>query len=197
MVLDKMGGSPREFVKDSSPESLEAAFQDFRHRFSTGEELCSLLAGLKQVVRRRGSLEACVASGLPDDNGSVAAGLRRLVDELCASGSPCSTLLPQPRRGSACKRLNLFLRWMVRADHVDPGGWTSVSPSALIVPLDVHMHRLARSFGMTERRQADMRAAQEVTAGFREICPDDPTRYDFALTRLGMLERPVAACVGG
>ncbi len=195
-VLDRMGGSPLEFLKDSSPKSLGAVFQGFRHRFSTGEELSSLLVGLRHVVRRHGSLEACVASGLTYNGGSVTAGLGRLVDEVCASGTPCTTLLPQPGRGSACKRLNLFLRWMVRADHVDPGGWTSVSPSALIVPLDVHMYRLARNLGMTQRRQADMKTAQEVTVAFREICPDDPTRYDFALTRLGMLGCPVAACMG-
>ena len=75
---------------------------------------------------------------------------------------------------------------MVRRDDVDPGGWDDVSPALLIVPLDVHMHRIARRLGATARKSADLRAAMETTAAFRGICPDDPVRYDFALTRLGI-----------
>jgi uncharacterized protein (TIGR02757 family) len=95
-------------------------------------------------------------------------------------------LLPRPERGSACKRLNLYLRWMVRQDQVDPGGWEGVSPARLVVPLDTHMRRLCAAMGFTRRSCAGMRAALEATARFREIAPEDPVRYDFALTRLGI-----------
>jgi uncharacterized protein (TIGR02757 family) len=98
-------------------------------------------------------------------------------------------LLPEPSRGSACKRLHLYLRWMVRRDAVDPGPWTGVRASDLMVPLDTHMHRICSLLSLTSRRQPDGRAAAEVTAHFRNICPLDPVRYDFSLTRLGMLGR--------
>jgi uncharacterized protein (TIGR02757 family) len=97
-------------------------------------------------------------------------------------------LLPRPMKGSACKRLHLFLRWMVRKDEVDPGVWSGLDPTMLMIPLDTHMFRIARAFQLTRRRQADMRAVLEITDAFRAICPEDPVRYDFSLTRLGIRE---------
>jgi uncharacterized protein (TIGR02757 family) len=75
---------------------------------------------------------------------------------------------------------------MVRKDEVDPGGWDGIDRAMLLIPLDTHMHRIGRLLGMTERKQADLRTAREVTDGFRELAPEDPTKYDFALTRVGM-----------
>jgi len=94
--------------------------------------------------------------------------------------------VPDPSKNSALKRLNLFLRWMVRTDEVDPGGWTRVSPSKLIVPLDVHMHRNARRLGLTQRNQADMKTAEEISAAFAKYCKEDPVKYDFCITRFGI-----------
>jgi uncharacterized protein (TIGR02757 family) len=91
-------------------------------------------------------------------------------------------------RGSACKRLHLFLRWMARKDEVDPGVWSGLDPARLMIPLDTHMFRIARTLELTRRKQADMRAALEITEAFRTICPEDPARYDFSLTRLGIRE---------
>jgi uncharacterized protein (TIGR02757 family) len=98
----------------------------------------------------------------------------------------CGHLLPDPARRSACKRLNLMLRWLVRSDEVDPGGWEDVGPEKLIIPLDTHMHRIGLMAGATSRKSADMTAALEVTAAFRRLEPGDPVKYDFALTRLGI-----------
>jgi uncharacterized protein (TIGR02757 family) len=108
-----------------------------------------------------------------------------LVCEISSVGD-CGRLLADPRDKSACKRLNLYLRWMVRRDDVDPGGWEGVRPAQLVVPLDVHMHRIGRALGLTQRQQADCRTALEVTEAFRKISPEDPVKYDFALTRLGI-----------
>jgi uncharacterized protein (TIGR02757 family) len=113
-------------------------------------------------------------------------------------GSGVKFLLSRPADGGACKRLNLFLRWLVRRDEVDLGLWKGVKPSKLIVPVDVHMARLAAFLGFHRRRAADLRTAVEITSAFRRICPDDPARYDFALTRVGILEgctgKPRPAC---
>jgi uncharacterized protein (TIGR02757 family) len=107
-------------------------------------------------------------------------------DVLGWGGLDSSHLLPRASKGSACKRLALYIRWMARRDDVDPGGWSKVSPCDIIVPLDTHMFHIASGLGFTARSSADGRAAMEATAAFRRLRPDDPVRYDFALTRFGI-----------
>ncbi len=148
-----------------------------------------MLIGVRRVVRRHGSLHRCFVAGLKDVHQTVIPALRRFVDELAFGENgreKCGSLVPLPARGSACKRLNLFLRWMVREDEVDPGGWDDVPTSKLIVPLDTHIHRTGLALGLTDRKCADMRCALEITKAFRRFAPYDPVRYDFAFTRLGI-----------
>jgi uncharacterized protein (TIGR02757 family) len=186
LVLRQMP-SPWMFLKRASLLSLRHTFRDFKHRFTTGGELSLMLFGVKHTLERYGSLQACFTAGLKDDDDSVLPALSAFVQELNAfRDGLCTFLLPSPAGGSACKRLHLFLRWMVRRDDVDPGGWDSVPASKLIVPMDTHMHRICLRLGLTKRKQADMRAAVEITTAFRAIAPRDPVRYDFALTRLGI-----------
>ncbi len=187
IVLQRLGPSPRAFLKAAAPESIRTMFGDFIHRFVTGADLAEMLLAVKRVIRRYGSLYACFLSGVNADDETVLPALAAFVRELSAeTDGRRNYLLPAPERGSACKRLNLFLRWMVRKDDVDPGGWHGISPSMLIIPLDVHMHRICRAFGLTARKGADMRTAVEITDAFREIAPEDPARYDFCLTRPGI-----------
>jgi len=96
------------------------------------------------------------------------------------------TLTPRPEHKSSFKRVNLFLRWMARKDAVDPGVWTGVSPSKLIIPLDTHMRQVSMSMGITRRKDTSMKTAVEITAYFSRIEPKDPVKYDFALTRAGI-----------
>ncbi len=136
-----------------------------------------------RLQERHGSLGAFVShevscSGLLEAQ-------RLLVHGILDSAGPTS-LLPCPTRGSCCKRLNLWFRWMVRSDAVDPGGWVGVSPSVLLVPLDTHMWKVGRSLGFTARKCPDLKAVLEITDGFRGLCPCDPVRYDFTLTRFGI-----------
>jgi len=178
---------PRRFLEDSTKNSLRKTFAGFRHRYCDDEDLVDLLLGMKQAVERFGDLRECFAQGLNPDDETVLPALTRFVEELRhKSTGGHNTLLPSPTLGSACKRLNLFLRWMIRRDDVDPGGWDTFPASKLIIPLDTHMYRIGRHLGLTARKQANMRTALEVTAGFRACSPDDPVRYDFALTRLGI-----------
>jgi uncharacterized protein (TIGR02757 family) len=178
-----MGRSPCEFVTHASSRQLHDAFRDFRHRFTSGEDLAALLSGVGRVIAEHGSLNACFLNGLRREDDDIRPALQAFVAEISGRHR---LLLPRPARGSACKRLNLFLRWMVRRDDVDPGGWAGVSPSKLIVPLDTHMHRMARRLQLTRRRASDMETAMEVTAAFRKINPADPVKYDFVLTRMGI-----------
>ncbi|MDO9515371.1 MAG: TIGR02757 family protein [Syntrophales bacterium] len=186
-VLAKMSPSPSRFIRDASTESLGRTFSGFRHRFTTGDEMAAMLIGVKNVVAKYGSLHACFSSVLERGAQTVAPALTRFVEELRVElTSRRNSLLPSPAKGSACKRLNLFLRWMVRNDDIDPGGWYDVPASALVIPLDTHMHRVCLGLGLTRRRQANMRTALEITDSFREMVPDDPVRYDFILTRPGI-----------
>lgn len=189
-VLSEMGPAPAAFLLDSTPASLRRAFKGFRHRWTTGEQVAEALLGVRRAIREHGSLNGCFVSGMPPGDVTVVNALRAFSQALVPAGGPgaasCGYLLPSPERGSACKRMNLFLRWMVRSDSVDPGGWTGVSPSMLVVPLDTHMHRIGLALGFTSRKNAGMPAALEITSAFARIAPDDPVRYDFSLTRLGM-----------
>ena len=187
-VLHTMGPSPSSFLLENRPAVISRAFRSFKHRFTTGRILSDLLVALGKLIREYGSLESCFQAGFSRHDANILPALAQLVKKIeQASGRTMPTFLPSPRGGSACKRLNLFLRWMVRSDKVDPGIWQSVPASHLIVPLDTHMHRVALAMGLTSRKQADIRCAIEITAAFRSIRPDDPVRYDFALTRLGIV----------
>lgn len=151
-----------------------------------------LLAGAGALAREHGSLKAAFTGGSAVFRGDVQEGLLRFVRLLEAAADrtagPGGPVLPDPAAGSACKRLHLYLRWMVRKDDVDPGCWAgAVDPAALLVPMDVHMLRTARCLGFTRRAAADLKTAREVTESFRRFAFDDPVRYDFSITRIGIL----------
>lgn len=184
-VISRLG-APYEGLLLSSDANLRSICSGFSYRFFGENHLYGLLLGLRQVVNEHGSIENCLSLGSSDQ---VLPGLSFLVDQLYArSGTRLddSILVAHPSRGSACKRLLLFLRWMVRKDQVDPGGWTLIRPAQLLVPIDTHMLSVSRQLGLTKRKQATLSVSKEVTARFAAICPDDPVRYDFALTRLGI-----------
>jgi uncharacterized protein (TIGR02757 family) len=186
-VLERLGTSPAEYLAAAAPAEIRESLDGFKHRFTPGEEVASLLLAVRRIQERSGSVGERFAALMGPDDQTVVPALGRLVGEL-RTGAFCEmpSVLPVPERGSACKRLHLFLRWMVRSDDVDPGGWDGVSPSKLVVPLDTHMHRIARAFGLTERAQANLGTALEITGSLREFCPEDPVKYDFAITRLGI-----------
>ncbi|MCD6304061.1 MAG: TIGR02757 family protein [Planctomycetes bacterium] len=183
-VLSRLGGRPARFVRDATPVRLTRAMAGFRHRWTTGAEVAALLAAVRRTRIRCGSLEKCFRRAITAGDETVVPALGAMFEQLCPSGR--NSLLSDPRRGSASKRLHLYLRWMVRRDAVDVGPWRRVPSRLLVVPLDTHMLHIARALGLTERRSADARTALAVTAAFRAFRPDDPVRYDFSLTRLGI-----------
>jgi uncharacterized protein (TIGR02757 family) len=133
-------------------------------------------------------LGAAFASYHQRTGGDFRESLARLADVLRGSATDRSTrhLVSDPRAGSACKRLVLYARWMVRpADGVDLGLWP-ISPSDLVIPVDTHVHRISRNLGLTDRRTASWATAEEITAGLRKLDPEDPVKYDFALCHLGV-----------
>ncbi len=180
-------GSPLRYVRTTSRPKMKRHFRNFKHRFTTGDEVADLLFGIERAVEKHGSLGNCFARGIDRRDKTVKSALGHFATELTAPvGNMKTSLIPDPKKGSACKRLNLMLRWMVRRDDVDPGGWDQIDKSMLIVPLDIHMHRIAIEHGLTRRKNANMRTALEVTDAFARYSAEDPVRYDFALTRPGI-----------
>ncbi len=195
-LFKRMGGSPSTFVREFDSHK-RAKLKDFKHRFTAGDDISNLLELLRDVYERFGSIEQFFVQGLDEGDANIIPALTKFCDSLCAmyaerhngtQSSGLKYLLPSPARGSACKRLNLFLRWMVRDDDVDPGLWRSVDKAKLIVPIDVHMGRLCKILGLYARKTVTLSAAVEITESFSEIEPADPAKYDFALSRIGIVE---------
>lgn len=195
-VLEAMGGSPGRFV-DAFDEKVDGArFVGFAHRFTKGEALSRLFLLLRRARERSGTLEAFFLAGDPDPaEATYASAMAAFVDRLFAldrreddAARGARWLFPSPSGGSLCKRPCLFLRWMVRPDDgVDCGIWTNASRARLVMPLDTHLVRVARVLGWTRRRSPSWGMALEVTHHLRGLDPGDPVRFDFALSRLGIL----------
>lgn len=192
-ALSVLGPRPAASLAAARDRDLRAALRGFRHRWVGGDDVAALLAAVRRLREERGSLEEAFLRG-DDGGGTVEAPLEALAGALRAADpgfAPrgAAAFLPAPSGGSACKRPALFLRWMVRDDGIDTGAWRGVDPARLVLPLDTHVARIARALGLLRRRATDWRAALEATASLRRLCPGDPVRYDFALCRLGILDR--------
>ena len=199
-VFDRMGASPRRYVERFDPRQALADFAGFRHRFNDGRDLCALLLAARTMLEEAdtiGEFFLGVDDPLADDIGPglVAFTSAALAfDYTPVFGSPgipedagFRFFFPSPASGSACKRLCMFLRWMVRpADGIDLGIWKGISPARLVIPADAHVSRISRLLGLTGRRQPDWKMAREITGALRAFDPADPVKYDFALCHLGI-----------
>ena len=187
-----MGGAPYAFVLQFDPPKHADRFRSYVYRFTRGDAITDLLLMVQAALRQFGSLQALFLKGYNPKDPHIGSGLTQFVETLLDYSPSLSAnggvryLLPSPRTGSACKRLNLFLRWMVRQDEIDLGLWRPVSPSRLIIPVDTHIARLSRLLGLTARRQADWKMAEEITTALRVMDPADPVKYDLSLCHLGM-----------
>ena len=195
-LFDIMEGAPFKFVM-SFDYSGRQKLASFKHRFNTGDDIANLLEVLKKVYTEFGSLKNCFVQAMVEEvflEETLNNFCRSLLGLHLSSGKSAdskglSYLLPLPEKGSACKRLNMFMKWMVRSDDVDPGLWSdSVDKARLIVPMDVHMGRLCKIIGLYSSRSVNWRTAIEVTRGFAGLEPDDPVKYDFCLSRIGIVE---------
>ena len=195
-LFGRMGDSPFQFVRNFD-EQKRAKLKDFRHRFTAGDDISDLLELLRDVLDKFGSIEKFFVQSYNPGDKNIIPALSKFCDSLLEMYAEThnghipkglSYLLPRPASGSACKRLNLFLRWMVRNDEVDAGLWKSLDKARLIVPVDVHMGRLCRILGLYDRKTVSLSTAIKITESFAEIEPADPVKYDFALSRIGILE---------
>jgi len=194
-VLDSMGASPHAYLLTFREAEALTRFEGFAHRFHKTADLVALLDRLADVVQTYGSLGELFRECYDDRDNDIGPSLARFVDVILSrvdgEGSGRGSLqylLTSPNDGSACKRMNLFLRWMVRRTAPDLGLWDFVDPAKLVVPLDTHVHRIATFLGLTRRKSADWRTARAVTDRLAKFDPTDPVRYDFAICRLGILD---------
>lgn len=185
-LLDMTGDSPYEFIVNSAPEDL-IPFRRFVHRTFQGEDCVFLMNSLQHIYRNKGGLEELFRIAQHEGVKIAIMNFRKAVLE--APHSPRSEKhFANPDAGSAAKRINMFLRWMVRKDDigVDFGIWRSIDPAQLICPLDVHSARTARRLGLLTRKTNDWKAAEELTGRLRRFDPADPVKYDFALFGIGV-----------
>ncbi|MCF7791325.1 MAG: TIGR02757 family protein [Victivallales bacterium] len=187
-VLKIMGYSPYNYMKVKEIGLFYKEFSDFRHRFTSGEDLSNFLCGIKTALNKYGSLNELFCQSLKKTDNSFSDAAAVFSHELNIHNKKNrSYLLPSPEHGSACKRLMLYFRWMVRRDEVDPGCWNSRIPeSMLIMPLDIHIYKISKNYGLTSRKQADFRTALEITENFKRLNRSDPVKYDFVLSRFGI-----------
>jgi len=188
-VLDSMTPSPSRYVETFDRVEAERRFRGFAHRFHKTRELVDLLERIAVAVAQHGSLGELFRSCYDERDADIGPALIRFVDVLRGESTKAlDYLLTSPADGSACKRMNLFLRWMVRRTSPDLGLWTFVDPAKLVVPLDTHIHRITTFLGLSGRKTPDWKAARAITDRLASFDPADPIRYDFALCRLGILD---------
>jgi uncharacterized protein (TIGR02757 family) len=195
-ITRRVGPSPHEKADD--PRALRTALAGFRHRVFVGDDIARLMIGARLVQKRHATLGRRFASLFREEN-DLRESLATLADDIRTAGDlearaearsrGFAHLLPDPRAGSGVKRLLLYLRWMVRpADGVDFGQW-DVPAAALVIPVDTHIHKLARNLALTSRKDLSWKTAQEITAALAVFDPNDPVKYDFSLCHMGMLQR--------
>ena len=189
-ALAPLGPRPAAWLRARKPEAirseLEAALGGWTWRFHVGADIAHWMAAWVRLDQEGGLEEALLPSGALNADAALSTLVQRLRRDLPMSRG-LRFNLPDPAEGSACKRWRMFLRWMVRSDWPDLGLWKRYPRAALVVPLDTHVARVSRQLGLSRRSAADGRMAAEVTAALRALDPEDPLRFDFALSHLGIL----------
>ncbi|MFI5183522.1 MAG: TIGR02757 family protein [Vicinamibacteria bacterium] len=201
-ALLALGSRPAEAIRRRDPSAAGGRLAAFKHRFNDGRDVACLFFYLRQMIEASGSVEAFFASGDDPSAADVAPGLAsfaaRALDldhgGLYGRGPlPAKAgvrfFFPSPASGSACKRLNLYLRWMVRSDSVDLGTWTRIDRSRLVIPLDAHVYAIARKARLTRYKSPGWAMAVDLTARLRRLDPADPVKYDFAFHRMGLFKK--------
>ncbi|MEO9851159.1 MAG: TIGR02757 family protein [Reichenbachiella sp.] len=189
-LIQMMDGSPHDFILNHQENDLKR-FLSFKHRTFNPTDTLFFIDFLNHHYKRHQSLETAFTE---DQTGDIETYLTNFHNSMFAMpDAPDRTRkhVSTPKRKSACKRLNMYLRWMVRKDKrgVDFGIWNTIDPTQLICPLDVHVERVARKLGLLQRKQTDWQAALELTNNLRQLDPLDPVKYDFALFGLGVMEK--------
>lgn len=196
-ILEPCGRRPAEFIKNFSLKRDAKHFKGIRYRFNKERDIVCFIFLLSKTLGKWGSLRELFYSFFDPDDGDIRNAITGFTDRiLTIDTSPVyrsnirpyglRQLFPSPHKGSACKRTNLYLRWMVRQRDVDFGIWKEIPASHLIIPLDTHIARIAKCLGLTQRSSSDWKTAVEITEALKVFDPEDPVKYDFALCHHGI-----------
>ena len=193
-LCERMDHAPHRFVRTFEDTRDAAALDDFVHRTFQPTDALWLTKNLSAALRQYGSMEQLFAAHLPTDASPEESPVKPMLQGVSTTLLTIHDETPQrlrkhlarPEVGSACKRLNMYLRWMVRPGPVDFGHWTCIDPADLMLPVDVHVGRQARKLGLLTRKSNDWKAVRRLTAVCRHFCPSDPARYDFAFFGVGV-----------
>ena len=190
-LMNWMDEAPHDFIMNAEASDLDA-FAEFKHRTFNGEDAISFIKALQNIYKIHGGLES-VFSKQVKEGGGIKAALAHFREVFFSIDHPSRTEkhVSNVLKKSSAKRLNMFLRWMVRSDSrgIDFGLWESISPADLYLPLDVHTGRVGRKLDLLKRKQDDWKAVDEITMSLRQLDPSDPVKYDFALFGLGIFEK--------
>ncbi|KAB2907571.1 MAG: TIGR02757 family protein [Ignavibacteriales bacterium] len=189
-LLQRLDDSPFKVIRDDL--HLEERVEDFYYRFYSSVDVATLLLAMREVLQKYGGLKGLFMEGFLPER-SVKEGIQRFSEYFHAFAEREGRLtrgfrhfFPEPEKGSACKRMNLFLRWMVREDELDFGFWKEIGKENLVIPLDLHIARISKELGLTARNDSSWRTATEITDKLRVFEPNDPVKYDFALCHISM-----------
>lgn len=197
-LLSVLGKSPFLAVADRWGQDMTEALGNLHYRFYTGKDVVLFIGVLSILIRKYGDLKGAfkrhlkgedlkgMLEGFSGECLDIGAQLKRDLQYKKGERSGFHFFFPSPRNGSPCKRLNLFLRWMVRKGDIDLGIWDFISPSKLVIPLDAHISRIGRCLGLTTRKTPDWKMALEITESLKRFDINDPLRYDFALCHQGI-----------
>lgn len=202
-VLDITNNSPLKYIKTMDVKKSLKDFKNFKHRFNDGKDMVCLLYFLKQMIEEQGTIKNFYKKGYDKGDDTIVPSLINFCEnslelnhgniygknKSLPKSAGVRYFFPSPTRGSASKRLNMFLRWMIRTDEVDLGLWNFITTDKLIIPLDTHVSRISRYIGLTERKSNDLKTAIEITEHLKELDKKDPVKYDFAIARLGIIDK--------
>ena len=186
-ILNLFGENLALSIDEKSDEWIRKKTDNFVHRFAKADNITGLLKAIREIRKEYGSLESCFLKGYSSEHENILNAAQFFAEKIHEKAYPFKPahLMPMPEKKSSCKRFNLFLRWMVRNDEVDPGWW-DVDKSKLIIPLDTHMHKIGLEYGLTCKKGTSIKTAIEITQGFKKFSKNDPVKFDFALTREGI-----------
>jgi uncharacterized protein (TIGR02757 family) len=196
-LFSKMGASPHDFILNFDPRKDRDIFSGIKYRFNENEDIIAFFHILGMTIRKHGSIQQAFRSAFSSSDPDIGKGLAGLVETMLSTDTSAVygrnakpagllQLMSSPGKGSACKRMCLFLRWMIRDRDIDFGIWEGIPQSRLVIPLDTHIARIAKCLALTSRSSADWKMALEITNSLKTLDPEDPLKYDFALCHQGI-----------
>lgn len=191
LLLQKIGNKPYEFTVNFEKQKDKKHLNGLYYRFNTGRDILNLFSSINKTLVKYSSLQNAFISGYDSSHDNIVPALTGFINTLHRNSPKKHDkyyhhLIPNPLSGSTCKRMNLFLRWMIRKDDIDTGIWSGVDKAKLIMPVDTHIARVSKKLRLVKRKSVDLKFAVELTSKLKLFDAADPVKYDFALCHIGI-----------